>query len=896
MNRSRDMRLDTEFGQHLMDIKPFLHRLQYRSDRRKCALWIRKLCEPTSSSLVKKNRNLYTRLMLLMLKRGDLNEPFISDPDSGPLSELPSYMSILLDDTKIYSPTTKANEAADSLAEWAENELTKSLHPSYATEFSQLNISDGGLDQNFHSEYRADINKEIDRSFSPDVISFRDEEHLSKMQEKEFKVKTKLSEAKFHEEKLQMQQQHDSDVQKILERKNDEINDLKRDWKKKELALEESKRKLEKRVQSYSKEIQSIRDTKARRVGELQSQLEETKANLRAEYESKIDQMTTENEKEKYELQKIHTKHIQELLDETNQRLANMEKDYTSQSQTTKVIISDLEDRVLQLKTESESMLITKQELIATNQRLENDLEISHSNLETAITKHERLDKEFRDVRKDHEDLVQSLISKHASDVEFMKEEYQIMSSEHQKCLHELEDQVQASKHALQDSEQRRISEVRECKSVYQEKEMEAKREHEKQIHDIRAAFEIEKSQNIKRISSLEELLKEREKQVTDLGDSQAQAFNKAQDAIESFKKQASEAQERAYGEMKVKMEDLKMKLEKSEDECERLTFKHQNYIQELLNRHRDEKNALKEKLDREKDQIIQAASNDLDTVRKEHEKQIKSAELRFRQSFQEQERVIDERQKQQQAATQRFEDQIKELRKDIVSANNLRRQQLVELGLLREEERQKMQRESDLAISQLEKEMNRQREEQLEKHSIELEKQSNQMKMKVDQLEMEYKSQLERAHERLNEAQKKEKQLGDEFVNECRQIEKKSSLYVCNLEKDYKRQQMENEEFIQQLKENIEDEKQKVSQMKRQLQMAEFDAKDKLTLVKLEYEERIKDLMPKSVKLDYEEIVKSLKCQVQTLQKKVNLLEDSAYNGSFDDNTNPLKINSAVV
>jgi len=42
-----------------------------------------------------------------------------------------------------------------------------------------------------------------------------------------------------------------------------------------------------------------------------------------------------ELEKEKYELQKSHTKNIQDLLDETNRRLEAMEDEYNTQGQTT---------------------------------------------------------------------------------------------------------------------------------------------------------------------------------------------------------------------------------------------------------------------------------------------------------------------------------------------------------------------------------------------------------------------------------------------------------------------------------------------------------------------------------------------------------------------------------
>lgn len=48
-----------------------------------------------------------------------------------------------------------------------------------------------------------------------------------------------------------------------------------------------------------------------------------------------LHEVTTAYEQEKFDLQKQHTKTIQELLDDTNQRLQKMEDEYGSQMQAT---------------------------------------------------------------------------------------------------------------------------------------------------------------------------------------------------------------------------------------------------------------------------------------------------------------------------------------------------------------------------------------------------------------------------------------------------------------------------------------------------------------------------------------------------------------------------------
>lgn len=64
-------------------------------ERQRCALWIKKLCDPAMSGsglTGHKNRNMYARLLLHMLRRGVLEGPFTSKPEAGSLKTLPTYM------------------------------------------------------------------------------------------------------------------------------------------------------------------------------------------------------------------------------------------------------------------------------------------------------------------------------------------------------------------------------------------------------------------------------------------------------------------------------------------------------------------------------------------------------------------------------------------------------------------------------------------------------------------------------------------------------------------------------------------------------------------------------------------------------------------------------------
>ena len=65
----------------------------------KICLWNKRellVCFIRTLLIYRKNRNLYAQLLLHMVKRGLLEDPFTRRPEAGPLQALPSYMVGLL--------------------------------------------------------------------------------------------------------------------------------------------------------------------------------------------------------------------------------------------------------------------------------------------------------------------------------------------------------------------------------------------------------------------------------------------------------------------------------------------------------------------------------------------------------------------------------------------------------------------------------------------------------------------------------------------------------------------------------------------------------------------------------------------------------------------------------
>lgn len=541
-------KLDAEFDHFVVDMKPFVLKLPHRSERQRCALWIRKLCEPSGTGaglMGRKNRNLYAKLLLHMLRRGVLEGPFTHRPEPGTLKVLPSYMSIYFDEP---NSAQSKDSSPEKLPDWVMGELEpgeRRLNDSWQLSSGEentllLSASDahreqytGKLRMRSHSvsptdrEDRQHITSKICEvhpekspislddsdievrlnswnlgienprylrqkplpvSLMTPKVSLRnssnlhDDHFLSRMHEKELDMKTKMMEAKFSEEKLKLQKKHDAEVQKILERKNNELEELKILYKKKQTETEETVRKLEKKVQILIRDCQVIRETKENQITELKKICEQSTESLNNDWEKKLHSAVAEMEKEKFELQKQHTETIQELLEDTNMRLSKMEGDYMVQTQSTNHMIKDLEGRVQQLMGEAENSNLQRQKLTQEKLELERCYQITCSELQELKTRQNLLHTEKEHLVNDYEQNVKLLKTKYDSDINIIRQEHALSTSKTSVVIEELEQNIHQLKQQVQESELQRKQQVKD-----QEDKFHMEKNHLKYIYEEKA-------------------------------------------------------------------------------------------------------------------------------------------------------------------------------------------------------------------------------------------------------------------------------------------------------------------------------------------------------------------------------------------------------------------------
>lgn len=913
------MGLDQKFDKVLADMKPHVLKLPHKTDRQKCAIWIKKLCEPVTGITGRKNRNAYAQLMLHMLKRGVLEGPFTSKPQEGPLPTLPPYMSIYFDE-----PSDKGSDD-EKVPDWVAGELTSSVGSSLfrsnignpaASSTWKSGLSPIRYESSPRRRPHTSLGFDLDKApgltsptrglEQPEFVgtAYPPEEDLSQpsppytkttsnlfgstgasttffndqsrdLEKDNIQMRTKMLEARFHEEKLRLQQKHDSAVQKILDRKNTEIEDLKSNYRTKAKDLEETIGKLERKIQNIGKDSQQVIETKDKQITELKRMLEESTEVRNNQFEKKMNDIIAEFEQEKFEMQKQHTKNIQDILDDTNTRLQKMEKEYGQQTASTASIIKDLEGRVHQLMTEADKNTKARHALEKNKMETETKLERSSQDLQDLRERYSNLEKEYQRTVETSEQEMRTLKNKMEASLEFMKQEHNIASAKASDSISELEQSLDQYKRSLKDAEEQRQRQMRELEQNHQQDKLHLENLHDKQVRGLRNEMEQADQDNQKKIKKLEEAVRDKEDEIKRLQELNKNQLMQSEKSLEEFKLQVEKNQTRMYDEMKQQMERVETDLNKSKQAREKQSREFSKQIEEERNQHERKTVELKMALEHEKAQMLKDFHTQKEIVISEHEKEMDNLKETHQNELYELKCRIQEKQDKDTKKITKYELQIQELREEVVQANQLRKQQLVELGLLREEEKQKMLREHENEVTKLRSEMEQQRLDLQKTHSTELEKMLEKTNSRLKDIEREYNERGQKATETIGELQANINHLREE-IKRVRDVgEKKCQDVSQRYEDERKSVKKQYNCNMDSLQREIESQQSRNRQLERRLEQMEADHEEKITHLKLSFEEKLRGLVPSSVRQELEDTIGSLKSQINSLQQKTLILQE---------------------
>ncbi|XP_043441015.1 centrosomal protein of 112 kDa isoform X3 [Prionailurus viverrinus] len=705
--------------------------------------------------------------------------------------------------------------------------------------------------------------------------SLHDDPLLFRMHEKELDIKTKMIEAKCHEEKLKLQQKHDADVQKILERKNNEIEELKILYKKKQNEMEETVRKLEKKVQILIRDCQVIRETKENQITELKKICEQSTESLNNDWEKKLHNAVAEMEKEKFDLQKRHTENIQELLEDTNVRLNKMEGEYMAQTQSTNQMVKELESRVQQLTGEAENSNLQRQKLIQEKLELERIYQIACNELQEVKARRNSLHKEKDHLVNDYEQNMKLLQTKYDADINLLKKEHALSASKASGMIKELEQNICQLKQQLQESELQRKQQRRDQENKFQMEKSHLKHTYEKKTHDLESELGKEKEEAQKKIHKLEEALKEKEEQLTRVTEVQRSQAQQADAALEEFKRQVELNSEKVYAEMKEQMEKVEADLTRSKSLREKQSKEFLWQLEDVKQRYEQQIVELKLEHEQEKTHLLQQHNAEKDSLVRDHEREIENLEKQLRAANMEHENQIQEFKKRDSQAIADMEAQVHKLREELIHVNSQRKQQLVELGLLREEEKQKAARDHETTVYKLKAESEKMKLELKRAHAAETDVALEKANSRLKQIEKEYTQKLAKSSQIIAELQTTISSLKEENSRLQLAAERRLQDVTQKFEDEKKQLIRDNDRAIKALQDELENRSNQVRCAEKKLQHKELESQEQITYIRQEYETKFKGLMPASLRQELEDTISSLKSQVNFLQKRASILQE---------------------
>ncbi|XP_019132830.2 centrosomal protein of 112 kDa isoform X1 [Larimichthys crocea] len=928
-------KLETEFDHFLLDMKPYVLKHPNRTERQRCATWIKKLCDPATcgSGLIgRKNRNMYARLLLYMLKRGVLELPFTNKPEPGTLKTLPAYMSIYFDEPLTGRPVEHSNAG---LPDWVRGELSGHMDesltfsllkdrtsstpnaahhrrrlyedktPSQPMSSSPLKQSprhgarmvDGGLKSDTSpddSDLEARLNswnlgienprylREKPIPLSPIFKSsfgrnstLADDQGAQLVQNKETEMKIKVLEAKHQEEKLKMQQRHDADVEKILDRKNGEIEEMKSVYRAKQKESEEMIRKLEKKVQSVLRESQVICESKEKQIAELKKMSDQSADSLKNEWEKKLHAAVTEMEQEKFELQKKHTENIQELLEDTNLRLSKMEAEYNARSQATEQMVRELEQRVKQQSVEVEKGNALRQKVTQEKAQLEINVASISAELQEANRRNMTLQKEKEQQSEQHKQAMQKLQAKYETDMSHLHQEHALSAAKASEVIGEFEKSVAQLKQQLMESEHRRHQEVRDQGIKLQQEKDELQINCEKKVLTIQSEADKERAEAKRKIAKLEDALREMESQLDRARESQRQQIQQADMALEQFKKQVELSSEKAYADMKLQMEKVEGDLIRSKSLRENQAKEFSQQLDSLRQKYEQQMAEQRMQHEQERTRLQQQHSAEKDSLVQEHQREVSSLERQARAALQQHQQHTQEWRKRDAQMISHLEAQVSCLCEELQGAHTQHKQQLAEMVLLREEEKQKAFLDKEASLDRLRSDMERIRSDLERSHQQEKDAAQEKTNSRLKQIEKEYSQKLTKSAQFIAELQTSVCDSKEEAVRLQQAMEKQ--LQESNARWDEERRTLTHhaDQANKALQEKVESLQRQLHSSEKKLLSKELETEEKVTVVRQEYEEKIKGLMPADLRQELEDTITSLKAQVNFLQKRASVLQE---------------------
>eukprot|EP00795_Rhopilema_esculentum_P009370 gene9370-17075_t len=460
-------------------------------------------------------------------------------------------------------------------------------------------------------------------------------------------------------------------------------------------------------------------------VEELKAIIKQNKVNAEHELERRVLERVADFEKEKFNMQKEHAQNIQELLDETSERLKKIEHEYLHKIDSSDIHLKELENELYQVKRSRDNYKQEKEGLESEYEELKEKLVLARGNSEDQNARVKGLEKEKKDLTERHDQVLRDLRRKTDAAIDSMKKEHSSTASKTSVVISELEGKISHLKQSLED--------------------MELQRKRDLRIRNIKSEAEKTETELQNKVRILEQTVKDKGCKVVQLEAQLADQQLQSQNAIENFKNQAEENSRKTFLQMKQQINQVESNLEIALLENNALKAKYKEETDLLKAKHEKQLSEMKQRHEEEKERVLGEAETELQKHELEYKQEIEEAKSRLNGRIKDlEESLLREKERNIKKFTE-SEETIKELREEVIQANSLRKQQLVELGMLRDEERQSFIRQEESLQAKFRSQLEQQKLSLQKEHSSVMEKMLGETNEKLKQIESEYALSSER-------------------------------------------------------------------------------------------------------------------------------------------------------
>ncbi|CAI2736153.1 unnamed protein product [Schistosoma spindalis] len=684
---------------------------------------------------------------------------------------------------------------------------------------------------------------------------------IVRLQEKEILQRTQAIEAEFYERLIELRKENETELAKIMNRKNAELIAVQKAAELKHRELRQAIDKLENQLSDTVNNADQIKRSSEEKMNQLQSVMNKQFENLLKQSNEQREFLIQEHEKTLKDLQNKNESTFKEL--EINKSFViELESKMELQHNQIKSLKEQLTDIMTERNELQESLNVKtekEKETLKKTEQLQCDLNELTNRYKTLESKYnvclEDYDQELKQIRSDHAKRICAM------ELERTNNEKQYESN-----LEKIKDEFNTKLEESRLSYERQlVTEVKEAETRGYEKCLLIKSDEITALQKIiKETKELNSNDEIK----YQEIINQLKCEITKL--------NKI---IEKLKN-TYESKENNFLTIITKLQKKQLKYNKLND-----TFNKTNYIQTYFTNELNEKllNYIKQWKKQQLDEIIllikQDEFNRLEIIFKEKENIIRNELLLKIENIQNEKNQIIETLTNELNLSKldivKLETELKEARRIAMTEVELRREQLSEISLARELERKELisKHENNLNEEQCKNQETILRLHQ--QHAEELKTISSRANEKLLGIEREYKTRLTEANKRLNECQEKIINLDmilQKALQEKRDTEETlSESFQSEIEQMKNKQKQE----VLILKEAISKERNRARLAEISLRQQEKAWNDMKTRWHKERIAQLGNSLPIESRTHMEATIEALRLQVNLLKKRITVMEE---------------------